>query len=122
MRRREASFSIAFRHWLRANPQDTCAFEMKQTTTDSLPFSALKDHQENYLCAVQSNTGALIRVQGTVGEPDYVYLRNTPAYVVVKYPGAFHVIPIDAWIAEKNSSPRKSLTSSRAKEIAKAHL
>lgn len=117
MKKREADFGILFRHWLRANPMFSAAFELKQTTKDCIPFSSVEEHQLLYLAAIRSNKGTLIRVQGTGGEPDYIYLRNSPAYVVFKYPKSFHIIGIEAFILEKGRSKRKSLTEARAKEI-----
>ncbi len=117
MKKREANFGILFRHWIKANPRHSCAFELKQTSQGSIPFSCVEEHQVAYLEAVHSDVGALIRVQGTNGEPDYVYLRNAPACVVIKFPKAFHIISIDAFLLEKKRSKRKSLTSGRASEI-----
>lgn len=121
MKKREADFGILFRHWIKSNPRYSCACELKQTEKKSIPFDCLADHQIDYLLAINSDKGVLIRVQGTNGEPDYVYLRNEPAYVFVKYPGEFHGIAISQWIDEKARSykaKRKSLTAARAKEIA----
>lgn len=115
--KREADFGILFRHWLRANPRHSCAFELKQTSGTSIPFSCLEDHQETYLMAIKGPKGVLIRVQGVAGEPDYVYLRNAPACVVVKIGKEFHIIDIDQWANEKRRSKRRSLTGSRAREI-----
>lgn len=117
MKKNEADFSIRFRHWLKANPTITGAYEMKQTSKDSIPFNALEEHQADYLQAIKSRKGVLIRVQGTNGEPDYIYLRNEPAWIVVKFPAEFCVISIDAWIMEAKRSKRKSLTSERASSI-----
>ena len=119
MKSREASFSITFRHWLKANPQYSCAYEMKQCTGPSFAFNLLEDHQATYLQATKSDKGTLIRVQGTVGEPDYVYLRNAPAYVVLffKQNNEFHLIDVDTFLMEKGRSLRKSLTNARAREI-----
>lgn len=120
MKKREADFGILFRHWLRANPQHTCAYEIKQSGGGSLPFTALEQHQEDYLVAIrEGGKGVLIRVQGGGGEPDYVYLRGCRACVVVWYgrEREFHVIDIGAWVLEKRKSTRKSLTCARAREI-----
>lgn len=115
--KREADFGIRFRHWLRANPTFSTAFELKQTIGPSIAFSALEDHQAVYLQAIKSDKGVLVRVQGTVGEPDYIYLRNTPASVVIKFPREFSIIDIDTFLFEKKKSSRKSLTMLRAREI-----
>lgn len=117
MKKREANFGIAFRHWIHANPQLSCAYELKQTQNDSIPFSCIEEHQINYLLAINSDVGALVRVQGSNGEPDYIYLRNFPACVVIKFPDIFCIIPIHVFIKEKKVSTKKSLTSKRALEI-----
>lgn len=117
MRKREADFGVLFRHWLKANPRHSCAFELKQTTKKSIPFSCLEDHQIDYLQAIKGSKGVLIRVQGTNGEPDYIYLRNCPAKVVLKFPKVFHLIDIDAFVLEKSRSKIKSITSERAEQI-----
>lgn len=117
MQKHEADFGIRFRHWLKANPRHSTAFELKQCKSSSIPFKALEKHQAEYLQAIKSDRGVLVRVQGTNGEPDYIYLRGLPASVVIKFPDAFHIIDIDTWLLEAKKSKRKSLTSSRANEI-----
>jgi len=115
---KESKFSILFRHWIKANPRFSSSFEMKQTTTDSLPFSAVTEEQLTYGMAIKGNKGVLLRTQAvTEGMPDYVYLRNTPAYIVVKYPRFFCLIDVETFTLERDRSKRKSLTGARAKEI-----
>lgn len=119
MQKREAKFGILFRHWLRANPMHTASFELKQTTTDSLSFSAVEDHQADYANAIENGEkGVLIRVQGTNGEPDYVLLRDVPAYIAIRYPDSFHIIHMRTFMAEKSVSDKKSLSSKRARALA----
>ena len=115
--KKEADFGVRFRAWLRANPRYSCAFELKQTSQGSIPFSCLEDHQAAYLEAIKSDKGALVRVQGTSGEPDYIYLRKFPACVVIRFPKAFHIIDVDTFLLEKRRSVRKSLTNGRAGEL-----
>ena len=113
----ESKAAVLFRHWIKANPQFTGAYELKQTSGASIPFSALEEHQQAYLEAIAGDKGVLVRVQGVNGEPDYVYMRNCPAWVVVKYPRSFEIISVGAWAMERGRSKRKSLTASRAREI-----
>lgn len=116
--RKEAAFGMLFRHWLKKNPLETATFELKCTSTDSIPFSCIEDHQIDYGLAVdESDKGILIRVQGVSGEPDYVFLRHIPAYVVIRYPKSFHIIRILTFCHERDRSKRKSLTEDKAKEI-----
>lgn len=114
----ESKFGLLFRHWLKANPRYSSSFELKQTSTNSIPFRCVEEHQLNYARAIKSDKGVLIRVQGTGGEPDYVYLRNTPSYIVIKYPKCFCLIDPDTFILERGRSKTKSLSCGRAKDIA----
>lgn len=116
-RRKEANFQTTFNHFLKSklkhifvfkipdvgyqNPFDVFsvdkyghfhAWELKQTQTDSIPFSAVVDHQVT----------ALEIVSGMV---------------VIKYPKGVSIIPIDIFVDEKKRSDRKSLRWERAKEL-----
>ena len=119
MIKREASSAILFRHWLRANPQETCSYEIKDTRSkDYLNFSEVKDGQLNYGLAINSDKGVLMRVEAVAtGMPDYIYMRSSKAYIVIKYPKIMAIIDINSFIKEKQKSPRKSLTSARAERI-----
>lgn len=120
MKHKETDFSIKFRHWLKNNKRQSCTFELKDSRGKNyFNFSELKEEQINYALSVQSDKGTLIRLQAiTGGEPDYVYYRNSPAYIVINYPECFCIIPINNLLFEKEKSKRKSLTEERAKEIA----
>ena len=113
----ESKRALVFRHWIKANPQYTCAYEIKQSSGSSIPFSSLEEHQATYLQAIRSDKGVLVRVRGESGEPDYIYLRSVRACVVIFIGKEFHIIDIDTWLLEKSKSRRKSLTAARAREI-----
>lgn len=116
--KREADFGILMRHWLRANPLYTCSLEAKQTTTDSIPFSDVSPAQIDWALAIESQQGVLLRVQAVAeGMPDYIYMRNETAYIVIKYPDFFCLIRIGVFVLESKASKRRSLTSARAREI-----
>lgn len=122
MQKREAQFTQLFRHWLKANPNFTtsAAFELKQTGSNSLPFSAVVEHQITGLQAANSSTGILFKLPDDsrgIKPFDLFYLKDCPAYVVIKYPLGFEIITIGTFLREKAISKRKSLTHSRAKEI-----
>lgn len=114
---KEADFGLTFRGWWEKNPKDA-TFELKQTTTDSLPFSAVEQSQIDWANAICGNNGALVRVQGISGEPDYIGCVRKPAYIVIKYPAFFCLIHIAIFCYESKCSKRRSLTSKRAREIA----
>jgi hypothetical protein len=121
MKHQETKSSIIFRHWIKANPLYTCALEMKDTRgKNNLAFSEVKQAQRDFGMAIKSDKGVMIRVEPIVeGYPDYIYLRNEPAYVPIKYPKCICIIDIETFILEdKRSKKRRSLTCARAKDIA----
>lgn len=119
-KKREVKFSILFRQWVRAyRLKTTCHFELKQTTKDYISFDCVEPQQLDYGNAINSGRGILMRNIGGNGEPDYSFLRQDPVYIAIKYPTFFCIIHIKVFYKEKVSSGRKSLTSARAKEIAK---
>ena len=118
MKKREADFGIMFRHWIKAHPMHTAAIELKQTTKEYIAFNCVDEDQLNYLSALSGDRGVLARTTGTKGMPDYIYGRNMPAYVFIKYPKGFVGITIGTFLLEKQRSKRQSLTYARAKDIA----
>jgi len=115
----ESKSAILFRHWIKANPQFTGSYEIKDSLGKKyLPFNSVSQAQLDYAMAIHSNKGVFIRVQAvSEGMPDYVYLRNCPAWIVIKYPKSFEIISIDSFILEKSRSKEKSLSWERAKAI-----
>lgn len=117
--KREAKFNSEFRKWLKESPLLSSAIELKQTTTNSLPFSALAPHQEMALLASKHNSLMFKLIDAGYQNPfDMFFLVKSGAWVVIKYPEGFYVVDIDDFIKERESSDRKSLTEERAKEIA----
>jgi len=84
----------------------------------SFPFNELDNEQRAWGMKVKGKKGALIRVQGLNGEPDYSYHCGDPAYVVIKYPKGWCMVDIETLIMEDKRSARRSLTYGRAKELA----
>ena len=117
IKQKEASFGVLFRAWIIKHPRYSCTLELKQTKTDSIPFSAVEPAQVAWALQISGPKGALVRVQGLTGEPDYIWCCNMPAYVVIRYPRSFHLISIGTWLMERDGSKRKSLTEVRAFEI-----
>lgn len=119
--KREASFQTTFNHWLKEVWKKTGVFELKQTQTDSLPFSTVEIHQTAALQQVRHGTFVFkIPDAGYQNPFDCFCLTQQPAYIVIKYPLCFVLISVDAFIQENQISKRRSLTSKRAKSI--AHL
>lgn len=116
---KEADFGIALRRWIEEYKIMPSSLETKHTRGKNyLPFSEITPKQIAYANKISSDEGVLIRVQGTDGEPDYVYMRNQPAYIVIRYPDFFAVITIGNLLFERDRYKKKSLTADRAKEIA----
>lgn len=113
----EAKFGIELRRWIEKNKIQSCPLEIKRTMVTSIPFSCVSAEQVAFLLSAKSDKGILIRVTGTGGEPDYAYYRKAPARVVIRYPHSFHIIDIEAFLAEKKRSKRHSLTESKAREL-----
>lgn len=116
--KREAKFNTVFCHWLKNVYKRTGAFELKQTQTDSLPFSDVVEHQIQALEAVRHAT--LVYKIPDVGYQnpfDVFSLAEEPAYVVIKYPKGVAIIPIDIFVMESKRSKRRSLIWERAKEL-----
>jgi len=107
MKKREADFGTYFRHWLKSHPMYSGAFELKQTTGKSLPFPDVQEHQIEALQAASSRHGILYKAPDDsrgIKPFDYFYLRNAPAWVVIKFPDAFHIISISNFVEEKEKS------------------
>lgn len=120
MQKREAKFTLLFRHWLKANPMPSAAFELKQCGS-CLPFDAVQEHQIDALQAAKSTLGLLYKGPDDsrgIKPVDLFYLRNSLAFVVIRFASLeFSIIDIDTFLLEKKRSKRKSLTMARAREI-----
>lgn len=124
MKKREAKWNTLLNQFLREKKLH-CYFELKQTTADSISFSAVKEHQINGLLAAQKN-GLVWKYSDEDQREKPFDGASTPplvSYVVIKYPPCFLFIPISWFILEKkNSDKRKSLTLERAYEISSHRL
>ena len=118
MNKMETKASILFRHWIMANPQITATYEMKDTRgKKTFPLREFKEPQERFAEAIRyGKKGVLIRTEGVEGLPDYAYLRNEPAFVVIKYPQGLAIISGETLSFEKQKA--KSINWVRAKELA----
>jgi len=120
---REKDFQSHFSKWLQYEfPTKSAAFELKLCKGKSMPFSAVQDHQLAALKAVKSK-GIIYKIPDTGFQNpfDCFKLKSNYSFVVIMYykrgQKEFFMIDIDAFISEKMTSKRKSLTEKRAKEI-----
>jgi penicillin-binding protein-related factor A (putative recombinase) len=118
---KEGDFGVFLKRWVEHNADKmlACSLETKHSRgKDSLPFSEVKPEQLAFAARISSPKGAWIRTLGMNGEPDYVFLKNMPAYFAIKYPQGFVLITYGNFIFEKKKNKRKSLTWERAQDIA----
>jgi hypothetical protein len=114
----EAEFGLKLKKWMKNNPMFSCSLEAKQTCTNSIPFKEVTNEQLAWGMSIRSNEGIMVRVQGSSGEPDYIWCRNMPSFIMIKFPKFFCLIAVPVFIMEKEKSKRKSLTAERAVAIA----
>lgn len=122
---REKDFQTEFGKWSKHRWPGSAVFELKLARGNSLPFSALEEHQRYALHAVKhARVYHKLPDTGYQNPFDCVVLETMPAYVVVQYlesatrrPTFFYLIDIDVWEKEVGESARKSLTQERASVI-----
>lgn len=116
---KEMDFGVWLKEYTMKNPHPvSTGLECKQTTDkDSILFSAVTPQQIAFGMSIKSSKGAWIRVQGLNGEPDYIFMCNSPSNVVIRYPKGVCWIDIETFVLERDRSNRKSLTWDRACEI-----
>lgn len=124
----EADRTTLFLKFAKARIRESFAFEAKICKEKSLPFSAVKEHQERNLYQVKHSVfNYKISDVGYDQKPwDGFQLLNQNAYVVIfwyQHRGdrRMTMIDIDTWMAEKEQSDRKSLTFERAIQVGKLY-
>lgn len=118
LQRDESDFGLVFRKYWNKHPFEG-GIELKDTRgKDYFIFSEFHPDQEAVANSATSSKGTLVRTTvGTPGAPDYTGFVNAPYWIVIKYPKEFHIISLWSFLAERDKSHRKSLTSKRAGEI-----
>jgi len=116
-------------------------FELKLCKTKAIRLDSVKDHQVEALLAASSESGLYHKITDslpvfggnkhmrfTSKKPfDFVFLKNTPAYVVI----CFYVprkkkrclyIPIKRWVEFCAIHPRKSVREAELEEYAECEI
>lgn len=121
----EKNFQSDFNRWAKNIWGMTGAFELKVSEGNSLPFSAVKDHQVAAL-QMAAGKGIVYKIgDDSLGQKpfDCFVLAGVQAWIVVMFHSKkrgqkeFFMIPVDIWVKEIETSDRKSLTEERAREI-----
>lgn len=118
----EAKFQTAFNKWAKHNIDFSGAFELKLVKGNSMPFSAVMEHQvQNLLIVKHSILTYKIPDAGIAQKPFDCFTLKGNAFIVINYyirgQKEFVIIDIDDFVKEKETSERKSLTEERAKQI-----
>lgn len=116
---KEKNFQVKFGHWVKENFHETAAFELKSVKSSSCPFNAVQDHQiEALLHAKHKLLYHKIPDVGFQNPFDCFILVKCSSFIVIRYgSGNWYMIDIDAFINERDSSLRKSLTEERAQKL-----
>lgn len=120
--KREAKHQITFAHWSRISDIKG-AFELKQTTGDSIPFtSSFEEHQLDSLKSIEE-AGLRWKFSDTDVRKkpcDYISTDPMPSWIVAFFSKHryFAVIRYEEFMAEGKIADRKSLRYDRAKDIA----
>jgi hypothetical protein len=117
--KKEAKFQTIFNQYIRIK-RIPGVFELKQTESDTLLFSALKEHQKKGLLAT-THEGVVWKLSDSDPREKPFDCISTPplnAYVAIKYPNFFCIIHAYIFINEEGRSKEKSLSSERARQLA----
>lgn len=106
----------------------TFAFEAKISKKPSLPFVAVKDHQENALYFVKHGVFYYKISDSGLGEKpfDGFFMAREDAFIVIFWyekrgDKRFSMIAIDDWLAYKEKADRKSITYPTACKIGQCY-
>ena len=102
LNKREARITPRVLKWFKENYKESVALEIKATSTNSIPKSALKDHQLKALLAVKSERGLTYKIpdNARIRLPfDAFQMKNTQAFVVACFTkrGICLAIPPEEW-------------------------
>lgn len=105
--------------WAREHLSASALIEIKMAKGDSLPFVRLAPHQKIAL-QLAAGKGMYFKIPdcGYQSPTDGFVFKQALAFVAVIFDKEFFFILIQNWCHEEENCKRKSLTKTRAKEIA----
>ena len=120
MNKQESKSAIKMRHWIMSNRSDaksmiTCGIECKDTRgKDRFYLRELKKEQIEYGKSIKySRKGVLIRTEGSIGLPDYIFIKGKPSYVMINYPQGMALCDIETL----EMCPKRSLNWEEVQEL-----
>ncbi len=118
MKKKEAKWQTIWNQYLRET-KIPGFFELKQTTKNSLPFSAIEIHQYDGLQATElSGLVWKLSDEDSRQKPcDAISIPPLPSYVVIKFPDAYYMIRIGE-IVKLRENGGIGLTVEQAGEVA----
>jgi len=117
----EKNFQTNFSRWLKYNKVEG-KFELKFTKGLSIPFSAVKDHQEQ---GVAVSPFVLKLPDDSIGQKpcDCICMIDRQGYIVIQFYKRgckrFYMIRIEDWLFMKEHLVKKSVTEKYAKMYGK---
>ena len=126
---KEKNFQTDFGNWLRRHEFQTGAFELKVSAGNGIPFNAVREHQIANLLGANSHRIFYKIPDDSIGQKpfDCFVLAGVQGWVVIMYDckergqNVFYMIKAEAYQKEWETSKRKSLTETKAKEIGFGH-
>lgn len=114
---READFGLEIRKWIeKVRPLNSCLELKTSRGKDRFYFTEISDAQFHHAMKIEGK-GDLIRVaSGTIGAPDYIWLKETDYYFAIDFPQGFTLVRLGAILEERKKSA--SMTFERAEKIA----
>jgi len=119
LNKREANWTTSFlKKWvLEESTLPSGPIEVKQTTINNIPFRVVTQLNDLLQCMSAKGFWYKHPDTGMANKFDVTFYRNSPAWIIIKYPKGFVVISASAMKWEMENSKRKSLTWERAKDI-----
>lgn len=111
IKKREANITPKVLAWFRKNYPYTCAIEIKATNSNSIPKSAVMDHQMKALLQAESPVGIVHKLSDEARRKqpfDAFCIKGCKAYVVACFTGRgiCYVIPANEWSGANVKHPQ----------------
>ena len=122
MKKKEASQDSLIEAWMRyfLKTHKSCVIEAKHSRgKDSIAYNSLEEHQPLFLRSAQDDVFVWkIDDVGYRQKPfDFIGVSGAYSFIAVRFPKFIAIISLDIWEFEQRKKERKSITSTRARDI-----